>query len=270
MPLTAEPYEIIFEHENGTHRDASVSVIITCYNYGVVALEALDSLLLQTEIAFDVILIDDHSPDNSLENLLPWFEQHAQHPNFRRLLLIRHIVNQGLSKARNTAISIAQTPYVFILDADNLLYPRALNVLKNAMDVSGAEMAYSLIEVFGGRSNIIGNSVWIPEKFAKGNYIDAMAMIKTQVVRDLAGYRVMPNKFGWEDYDFWCKLVDHGLRGCHVPQILCRYRAHAQSMVNTETKGFLANKMKFAEEDFQKHHTLRFSWEPIYVDSPSS
>lgn len=261
MELIAEPYETIFEHSKNLPGLVSVTVIITCYKYGVVGIEALNSLLMQTEKYFDVILIDDHSPDNSLELLKPWFEQHAEHPNFRRLLLVRHVVNQGLSKARNTAISIAQTPYIFILDADNLLYPRALNVLRNAMDVSGADMAYSLIEVFDGRSDIVGNSVWIPEKFAKGNYIDAMAMIKAQVVKNLAGYRVMPNKFGWEDYDFWCKLVDHGLRGCHVPQILCRYRAHAQSMVNTETKDFLINKMKFAKEDFEKHHTFKFKWD---------
>ena len=261
MQLSAEPYEIIFDQTNQTHCQVSVTVIITCFKYGLVGLEALNSLLSQTESAFDVILIDDHSPDNSLEHLLPWFKQHAFHPNFRRLLLVRHVVNQGLSKARNTAISIAQTPYVFILDADNLVYPKALKTLRDAMDVSGADMAYSLIEVFDGRSDIVGNSVWIPEKFAKGNYIDAMAMIKTRVVHDLAGYRVMPNKFGWEDYDFWCKLVDHGLKGCHVPQILCRYRAHAQSMVNTETKDFLINKMKFAKDDFEKHHTFKFKWD---------
>jgi glycosyltransferase involved in cell wall biosynthesis len=261
MSLTASPYEILFDHCNPSNADAAVSVIITCYKYGMVGLEALASLLQQTEFSFDVILIDDQSPDDSVNQLLPWFQQHAAHPNFRRLLFIRHIENQGLSKARNTAISIATTPYVFILDADNLLYPDALKALRNAMDLSGADMAYSLIEVFGGRSDIVGNSVWMPEKFAKGNYIDAMAMIKTQVVCELAGYRVMPNKFGWEDYDFWCKLVDHGLRGCHVPQILCRYRAHAQSMVNTETRDFLVNKMKFAKEDFEKHHTFKFRWE---------
>lgn len=263
MALTAEPYEILFEHTNDAQRQVGVSVIITCYKYGLVGLEALNSLLLQTESAFDVILIDDHSPDNSLAHLLPWFEQHAQHPNFRRLLLIRHVVNQGLSKARNTAISLACSPYVFILDADNLLYPRALNTLRNAMDISGADMAYSMIEVFGGRSDIVSNSVWIPEKFAKANYIDAMAMIKTRVVKDLAGYRVMPDKFGWEDYDFWCKLVDHGLKGCHVPQILCRYRSHDQSMVNTETRDFLIRKMTLAKEDFERHHTFKFNWDSV-------
>src|SRR5664279_6081068 len=47
--------------------------------------------------------------------------------------------------------------------------------------------------------------------------------------------RIMRHKLGWEDYDLWCSLIDHGLKGCHVPQILCRYRVHGKSMMRTVT-----------------------------------
>ena len=40
---------------------------------------------------------------------------------------------------------------------------------------------------------------------------------------------------GWEDYDFWCKFVEHDLSAVFVPEMLCRYRWHGKSMSVTET-----------------------------------
>lgn len=260
MAIHPEAFEVLFSSENSWSSQASITVAITCYKYGKVCLEALDSLEKQTEPVINIIVIDDKSPDDSVEQILPWFAEHADSSKFGSLSLIRHCNNSGLSKARNTVVSQVKTPYTFVLDADNLVYPRALSVLRQAIENSGCAMAYSLIEVFGGKSDIFDNSVWIPEKFAKGNYIDAMALIRTSVLHDLDGYRVMPNKFGWEDYDFWCKMVDHGLTGCHVPQILCRYRSHPTSMVNTETYEFVKNKLDQIKRDFEKHHNMKFTF----------
>jgi hypothetical protein len=46
-------------------------------------------------------------------------------------------------------------------------------------------MAYSLVERFGDEAGIMNNSLWIPEQFAYGNYIDAMTLIRTNVLRRL-------------------------------------------------------------------------------------
>jgi lipopolysaccharide biosynthesis protein len=39
----------------------------------------------------------------------------------------------------------------------------------------------------------------------------------------------------WEDYDLWCRFFTLGLRGVFVPELLCEYRRHGQSMLNTRT-----------------------------------
>jgi hypothetical protein len=49
----------------------------------------------------------------------------------------------------------------------------------------------------------------------------------------VGGYRSMK---GWEDYDFWCMCAENNLEGVHVPEILCRYRVHGESMLNTITR----------------------------------
>jgi hypothetical protein len=120
-------------------------------------------------------------------------------------------------------------------------------------------MAYSLLERFGDETSLMGNAVWLPMRFSYGNYIDAMALIRTEVLRELGGYRKLPFDFsGWEDYDMWCSFVDRGLKGCHVPQILCRYRVSRNSMLRVETSDFLNANLDLVREDFQKHHTFEF------------
>jgi hypothetical protein len=121
-------------------------------------------------------------------------------------------------------------------------------------------MSYSLIERFGMQRRIVNNSVWLPAKFSRHPYIDAMALIRTDVLREVGGYRTMPDKFGWEDYDLWCSFVDRGLKGCHVPQILCRYRVHDRSMTETETKPYIHADLRKIREYFEANHAMPFSF----------
>jgi glycosyltransferase involved in cell wall biosynthesis len=174
--------------------------------------------------------------------------------------LVRHINNRGLSQTRNTALSLAETPYLFILDADNQIYSRAIAALRQAIENSGDAMAYSLLETFGDEGAIINNSLWAPDKFRYGNYIDAMTLIRTGVLRELGRYRRMMNNFGWEDYDLWCSFVDRGLKGCHVPQILCRYRVHKASMLRTVTNRFVSEDVRRVRDDFKAHHKMEFTF----------
>ncbi len=257
MSLIPMPYEIIFEHLNHPADGCDVTVVITNYKYGKECLEALESLKAQTEDSFNIYIVDDCSPDNSIELIKQWLEMNKENPKFSHLLLIKHKENHGLSASRNTGISMVVTPYVFILDADNQVYPTALSKLKAAIENSGLQASYSLIELFGEQSGIINNSIWIEEKFKHGNYIDAMAMFKTEIFRKLGGYRKMPNNFGWEDYDFWLKMIDNGYKACHVPNILCRYRVHSSSMLRTLTNKYIKENKKLILQDLNKHHNFK-------------
>jgi hypothetical protein len=67
---------------------------------------------------------------------------------------------------------------VFVLDADNEIYPRAVERLLSACLNAKADAAYSQLEFFGDRSDIGHAYCWDPERLAHGNYIDAMALIR--------------------------------------------------------------------------------------------
>jgi glycosyltransferase involved in cell wall biosynthesis len=177
-----------------------------------------------------------------------WLAAHAE--RFFRVQLLRHSANQGLAQTRNTAFEHARGDFVFVLDADNALYPRAIGRLHALLRAEPFAAAYTQLEYFGAQQRVGPADVWRQENFARRNYVDAMALVRASAWRTVGGYTHIEG--GWEDYDFWCKFIEHGLEAAYVPEVLCRYRVHEQSMLRTETR---ARKL-----DLRVRLTLRHPW----------
>ena len=209
-----------------------VSVIVTLYNYARYIEDCLDSIASQTQGALELIVVDDASTDDGLMRVLRWIELNSR--KFAGHRIAAHLENMGLPYARNTAFSLASAPRVFVMDADNLLYPSAIERCMQAMDASGTAGAYTQIELFGDRTGIGEADFWNRERFKLHNYVDAMALVSKAAWEKVDGYTQL-GATGWEDYDFWCKFVEHGLQCTFVPEMLCRYRVHSASMLQTES-----------------------------------
>ncbi len=209
-----------------------ISVIVSLYNYEVFIVECLESVRRQTYPHIELIVVDDNSQqDHSVLSAQTWLEQHAS--RFDRVALVRHKTNRGLAAARNTGFGMVRTEFVFVLDADNVLYPRALGRLYDAVITAPASAAYSQIELFGEQKGIGQADIWSRERMRLGNYVDAMALISVQAWRKVGGYTHIEG--GWEDFDFWCKMIEEGITAVFVAEILCRYRVHKSSMLRTFT-----------------------------------
>ena len=229
MNLFTPPVEIVREKKASAPQ---VSVIVTQYNYAHFLEACLDSILAQTQEGLELVIVDDHSPDDGVGVATRWLARNGDAlAGFR---LIRHTKNMGLPYARNTAFAQASAPYVFVVDADNMLYPTAVARCLEAIKASGAAAAYTQLEFFGDRSGIGLADFWSKERFKRGNYIDAMALVAKSAWEKVGGYTQLAAR-GWEDYDFWCKFIEHDLRAVFVPEMLCRYRWHGKSMSQTET-----------------------------------
>jgi glycosyltransferase involved in cell wall biosynthesis len=148
---------------------------------------------------------------------------------------VRHAKNSGLATARNTAFSLSRTPYVFVLDADNEIYPRCVEECWLALRACDAAFAYPILEKFGSESGLMGTELWSMARLAEGNYIDAMVLLRKSAWEEFGGYTKMDSGSGWEDYELWCKMAERGAYGVQVPQILARYRVHRSSMLRTHT-----------------------------------
>jgi glycosyltransferase involved in cell wall biosynthesis len=231
FPIPIAESEVLFESDQ--LGDANLTVVIPLYNYAHYIEEALESVRAQSLELLDLIVVDDASSDASLAVALDWAGRHAQ--RFNRLLVLRNKANAGLGISRNTGIDAADTPYVLQLDADNRLLPDCAAVCLSAICESGAAFAYPPLQQFGDSSVLMGISPFEPGRLIRGNYIDALALVSKEAWAGVGGYKAF-RIMGWEDYDFWCRLVEKGLWGCRAGEMpLAHYRVHGQSMLRTTT-----------------------------------
>lgn len=231
IPRPRPSYDVLREY--GSDACARVSICISSYNYSGYIVDALNSCVAQECQGVELILVDDASTDRTIDVCLDWIRRNES--RFVRLVFVRHHENAGLAAARNTGFALSRADWCFVLDADNLLYPAALHDCLNVADSGGPDVAvvHPLIDLQGpsGESEgLVGDGVaWSREAFRQGNTIDAMALIRRSAWAEVNGYSDIP--FGWEDYDFWCQLVDCGFVGVQCPRILAVYRRHPGSML---------------------------------------
>lgn len=103
------------------------SIIIPAYNYGHFLRHAVESVLIQEDADYDIIIIDDGSTDNTCAIA----EQYCiSHPG-----KIRYVYqsNQGIAAARNTGVRHAGGDFLLFLDADDRLLPDALTRFRNLL-----------------------------------------------------------------------------------------------------------------------------------------
>ncbi len=229
LPVVPE-HDVILRTGGG--RVADLSVVVPLYNYSGVVAEALDSVVAQSLGSLELVVVDDRSTDGSLEVAKAWMSRHAS--RFVAATLARNRVNAGVALTRNAAIAIADAPLVFPLDADNTIEPDCLRLLAERLASSTASAAHPTLHHFGDRVRRRPAKDWSPERLARGNYIDAMAVVRKSAWAAVGGYR-KGGFTGWEDYELWCRFVERGLWSEAVPEAVARYRVHAGSMLKRDT-----------------------------------
>ena len=100
-----------------------VSIIIPVYNVCDYLDHCLESVLLQSEQAIEIIVVDDVSSDGSWDLI----QNYARRDS--RIIALRHDENQGQGAARNTGLEIAQAPWVMFLDGDDYIDYNAVKIL---------------------------------------------------------------------------------------------------------------------------------------------
>lgn len=218
--------------------EPDITVVIPLFDYQDSVGAAVDSVLASRGVNAELLIVDDHSRDDSLAVVERKLEDNDGFP----MAVIAKQANAGLSAARNTGFERARADRVFLLDADNTVYQDGLRKLSDALDADrDAAFTYGIVERFGDESSLISALPWDPARLAEGNYIDAMALVRVDAWRKAGGYDPeIDGRFGgWEDYEFWLHLAALGLYGALVPQVVARYRKHTGSMLallNLETE----------------------------------
>ena len=125
---------------------ASISVIVPVYNVESYLRPCLDSVIGQTFIDFEAILIDDGSKDSSGSIC----EEYKQKDSRFRVF---HQANQGVSAARNYGLDQAVGEYVYFLDSDDSLESEALGHLYDSIKSGDYDLAFSGYSLVGHKAS---------------------------------------------------------------------------------------------------------------------
>ncbi|CAA9525897.1 MAG: Beta-1,3-glucosyltransferase [uncultured Solirubrobacteraceae bacterium] len=123
--------------------DPLVSVIMPAYGQAPFVPRALGGLLAQTEQRWELVVVDDGSPDDVAAAL----------PDDPRIRVERHAANRGLGVALNTGLDAVRAPLVAYLPCDDLWFPPHLETLLATLgDAPEAEMAIADLDLAGDDS----------------------------------------------------------------------------------------------------------------------
>jgi len=202
-----------------------VSIIIPCYNHGVMLREALASVEeTRNTNLLEVIIVDDGSSDTETTGIL----DEVAEADYR---LVRQ-PNRGVGAARNVGVQLAKGEFILPLDSDNRLREVYLNegvsLLKNN---PGIGVVYADLEFFGERSGRWHVPNFDLVSLIRTNFIDACALYRKNLWEEVGGYDEQMPRMGLEDWDFWLRVAFHGGTFVHLPRIGFDYRVRRDSMI---------------------------------------
>lgn len=199
-----------------------VSVLMPCFNHGAFISEAISSVLAQTFQEFEIIVVDDGSTEPATREILSTLAT-AQ-------TTVLTTANRGLPAARNHAARHASGEFFCALDADDKLAPTWFEKAIDVLDRQSEVMFVShWLETFGDE-----RWTWTPQRcdlrfLLARNTVNGAALVRREAFEAVGGYDETMRD-GCEDWDFWLRLVERGLVGTIIPEVLFYYRRRADSM----------------------------------------
>jgi glycosyltransferase involved in cell wall biosynthesis len=207
-----------------------VSVIIPCYNQAQYLPEAVESVVSQTYVNWECIIVNDGSPDNTSEVARQLI---SKYPDKKISLLEKP--NGGLADARNYGIGNSKGKYILPLDSDDLIHPEMLKktvaILEAHPDIF---IAFTGMREFGSRNTIHYPTEVDLETLRFQNYYYYCSLYRREVWESVGGYNTNMI-WGYEDWDFWIGCMEKGFRGKRITEPLFHYRVRENSMY---TKAF--------------------------------
>jgi glycosyltransferase involved in cell wall biosynthesis len=217
-------------------RDASrgiplVSVVIPAYQAAGFIKETLDSVFAQTFQDFEVIVVNDGSPDTEeLEKILEPYQD--------RIVYLKQ-ENQGPAGARNAGVRASRGEFIAPLDADDLWMPEYMAEQLKALNADPSiDMIYADALIFGnvpeaGRSLMElspseGEITFGALVTRKCSVNVCVCLIRREIVFRTGLFD--PAFRGTEDIDLWLRILMHGGRIGHQRKVLGQYRRRQDSL----------------------------------------
>lgn len=242
---------------------ADLTLAICMYNAAQYLQATLVSVLQQTKRDFHLLIIDDCSTDDSCD-----MATRILQANSRQYELIRFEKNGGIGHARHFAERHATTKYMMFLDADDILYPDAIEKLYAKICSDPDLMAVGCyLEYINQKGKKIGGGIFLGEKTKEGFYEKAKnkklifmqptAIYEREVALSVGGYKIDGYPAGrpryqdfCEDLDLWTRMSDLYTENkaiVVIPEVLCKYRKVGSGLSSSSLN--MSLKMKYVKQN---------------------
>lgn len=208
-----------------------ISVIIPTYNHAHFLCKAIESVLSQLYTNWELLIIDNHSEDNTDEVI-------ASFSDCRIRTLKTH--NDGvIAVSRNMGIIEAKGEWIAFLDSDDTWYNQKLSTVIDLIN------KYDQYDVISTDEYIVENSTgkrkelkygpyrkdFYKEMLVNGNKLSTSAtVVRSSFMKDRSIlFNVSKSYITVEDYDLWLNLARHGAKFYFIHKFLGEYIIHSSN-----------------------------------------
>lgn len=232
-----------------------LSVLMSVYNEQEKdIIESIDSVLRQSFIDFEFIIVLDNPKAYNLKNLLINYSKKDS-----RIKIIENKINVGLAQSMNNGLKYCKGNYIVRMDADDLCDINRLKILSNEISKhDNVDVFYSAFRTITSTGELLKESPSVPSNGTKlanilKNYKNIIChptvAIKKSSLKQVGGYsdlRIV------EDYELWLTMLREGFVFWGINQTLIDVRLHKDSMTTSNYyKSYLA--LEFIKKQSKKN-----------------
>jgi len=221
----------VVTQSHGFEQTDTLSVVVTCYEMGIMVRQAIESIWQSVRLPDEVLLVDDGSDGRETMENLTMLEEKAARDNLP-LTVIRQR-NRGLAAARNRGLDQASGTFISFLDGDDMIEPSfyltALCLIRRYPRLGGVAAWASIFGAYDGLWYapqtelpllLVENTVIIP------------LLTHTALIKELGGYDIR-QRYNYEDWELAVRILGAGRPIVTIPAPLMRYRIRENSLLRT-------------------------------------
>lgn len=212
-----------------------ISIVLPTYNRERFLPAAINAILAQTETDYELIVVNDHSPDNTIAVVNEYIKKDS------RIRLITNEVNKKLPASLNEGFRHARGKYLTWTSDDNLYHSHALQMMAGYLDAhQGTDMVVMNSAMLDENDAPVFETYDYAHQYkhernaaylASVNNVNAAFMYTRRIAAEVGEYNV--DTFCAEDYDYWIRIALKG-KVDYTDDIVYTYRLHSASLTETE------------------------------------
>ena len=232
-----------------------ISVITPAYNASEFISETIESVVKQTFLDWEMIIVDDCSTDETYALAL----QLSKDDN--RIKALKNEENIGVAATRNKALDIATGEYIAFLDADDLWLPQKLEKQICFMDAGQYVLTYTNYQKFDSKTGkryekiIKAPAVMTAQRIYGDTSIGCLTVM---INRQLSGPFHMPLIEHTEDNITWQAILSKGYKAYRLDEVLSLYREGNYSLTSGKKKA--AKQQWHTYREYYKFSILKSSY----------